>query len=149
MYVIPFLSADNLVNSVDGNVNMVLPYQSAVSSAPTTCTPCPLYEFNISVGGHNFFGTSLKYTYEFYDENVLELIGNLNGNSMKSPLTSGLITKNMFSLMFLILNEQQLKLMMISRKIYMLTSNTDAQKQLIFFAFSNIRKNYLSIEAQV
>ena len=96
LYVFPFLSKSNTVTAIDGNNSMVSPFQSPVSSAPLTCTPCRLYDCNIKIGQKNIFDESLKYSHEFYDEHVLESLGKINGNSIKSPFMTGLVDKSMW-----------------------------------------------------
>lgn len=95
VFVIPFMSNVNQVTSIDGNVNMVVPYQSLISSAPVSCSPCPLSNFNIKIGQKPIYGQPLQYSHEFYDQHVLEALGKVNGNSSRNPFFSGLITKDM------------------------------------------------------
>lgn len=86
LYIIPFLS----------KTGVTLPYQSPLSSAPTTCSPCRLTNFNFQIGGSPVFAQALQYNYSYYNENVLSLISRTHGNSIKSAHYSGLITSSMW-----------------------------------------------------
>lgn len=99
LYVIAFLSKSMGVTSIGAhNVTdkMVSPYQSPVSSAPVTCSPCKLYDVNIRIGNKAIYGEPLKFSHEFYDEHVLESLGKINGNSVNNPFFTGLIDKSMW-----------------------------------------------------
>jgi hypothetical protein len=89
MYVIPFLSA------VSGS-NVISPYTSPVSSAPTTCTPNRIKDMYLKVGNVSIFPQAMNLTYDFYLQNVVENYGKMNGNSLKSAFKSGLISKDMW-----------------------------------------------------
>ena len=83
----------------NGNTSpqMLDPCRSAISSAPTTCSPCRITDFNIKVGAKSLFSSPLKYTHEFYEQHKLYLLGKINGNSSKQEIMySGLINKDMF-----------------------------------------------------
>lgn len=86
LYIIPFLS----------KTGVTLPYQSPLSSAPSTCSPCRLSNFNFQIAGSNVFTQALQYNYSYYNDNVLNLMGKMNGNSVKSKFFSGLITGSMW-----------------------------------------------------
>ena len=87
LYIIPFLSGSTTVPS---------PFNSPISSAPTTCTPCRLKNFNIQIGGQNIFTEPMNFNYQFYNNNVLSIMADINGNSLKSKFFSGQITKSMW-----------------------------------------------------
>ena len=87
LYIIPFLSSSATVPS---------PFNSPISSAPITCTPCRLKNFNIQIGGQNIFTEPQNYNYQFYNNNALSIMADLNGNSLKSKFFSGQITKTMW-----------------------------------------------------
>jgi len=87
LYIIPFLSA---------NGNVPSPFNSPISSAPITCTPCRLKNFNIQIGGQNIFSEPQNYNYQFYNNNALSIMADINGNSLKSKFFSGQITKSMW-----------------------------------------------------
>ena len=87
LYIIPFLS---------GSTTVPNPFNSPISSAPITCTPCRLKNFNIQIGGSNIFSEPQNYNYQFYNNNTLSLIADINGNSLKSKFFSGQITKSMW-----------------------------------------------------
>jgi hypothetical protein len=87
LYIIPFLSGSETVPS---------PFNSPISSAPITCTPCRLKNFNIQIGGSNIFSEPQNYNYQFYNNNALSLMADINGNSLKSKFFSGQITKSMW-----------------------------------------------------
>ena len=99
MYIIPFLST---INTTAANAATTYPYQMLTSSAPTTCSPCRLRNFNLQIGGSNIFVNPLQYNTDFYDNNQLHLLAKeiANGNSYKSQLFSGLITKRMWELAY-------------------------------------------------
>ena len=99
IHIIPFFSNKNTTGTFNGNTNplMLEPFKSAVSSAPTTCSPCRITDFNIKVGANALFSSPLKYTHEFYEQHKLNLLGKINGNSNKQEIMySGLINKDMF-----------------------------------------------------
>jgi hypothetical protein len=87
MYIIPFLSA---------KTNAPVSYRSLISSAPTTCSFCRLSNTNIQIAGQNIFVEPLQYQHQFYNNNLIPLISQLNGNSLKSKFMSGQITFNMW-----------------------------------------------------
>jgi hypothetical protein len=87
LYIIPFLSNTATVPS---------PFNSPISSAPITCTPCRLKNFNIQIGGQNIFMESQNYNYQFFNNNALSIMADINGNSLKSKFFSGQITKSMW-----------------------------------------------------
>ena len=69
---------------------------SPLSSAPTTCTPCRCKNFNISIGGNWLFSEPQSYNYNFYNNNALSIVSDINGNSVKGNLFSGRISKSMW-----------------------------------------------------
>jgi hypothetical protein len=87
LYIIPFLS---------GSATVPSPFNSPISSAPITCTPCRLKNFNIQIGGANIFTEAQNFNYQFYNNNALSLMADINGNSLKSKFFSGQITKSMW-----------------------------------------------------
>jgi hypothetical protein len=87
LYIIPFLSGSTLFPS---------PFNSPISSSPITCTPCRLKNFNIQIGGANIFTEPQQFNYQFYNNNALSLMADVNGNSLKSKFFSGQITKSMW-----------------------------------------------------
>jgi hypothetical protein len=87
LYIIPFLSGSGTVPS---------PFNSPISSSPITCTPCRLKNFNIQIAGTNIFSEPQQYNYSFFYNNVLSLMADVNGNSLKSKFFSGQITKSMW-----------------------------------------------------
>lgn len=99
IHIIPFFSGKNVTGNFNGQTapTMLEPYKSLVSSAPTTCSPCRITDFNIKIGAKSVFGAPLKYSHEFYEQHKLHLQGKVNGNSSKQDaLFSGLISKEMF-----------------------------------------------------
>jgi hypothetical protein len=87
LYIIPFLS---------GSATVPSPFNSPISSAPITCTPCRLKNFNIQIGGSNIFSEPQNFNYQFYNNNALSIMADINGNSLKSKFFSGQITKSMW-----------------------------------------------------
>jgi len=87
LYIIPFLSNTATIPS---------PFNSPISSAPTTCTPIRLKNFNIQIGGSNIFMEPQNFNYQFYNNNSLSIMADLNGNSLKSKFFSGQVTKSMW-----------------------------------------------------
>jgi len=88
LYIIPFLSSPTSA--------FPSPTNSIISSAPITCTPCRLKNFNIQIGGVNIFSEQQSYNYQFYNNNSLSIMADINGNSLKSKFFSGQITKSMW-----------------------------------------------------
>lgn len=93
LYILPFLSgtADTALKAVNTNV-----YQSLVSSAPTTVSPCKLTNFNIAVGGNLMLSSPLLNNVHFYKNNFMSLMSHVNGNSLKSLDFGGVVTKTMW-----------------------------------------------------
>ena len=87
LYIIPFLS---------NTTTIPCPFNSPISSAPITCTPCRLRNFNIQIGGQNIFSEPQNFNYQFYNNNSLNIMSDINGNSLKSKFFSGQITKSMW-----------------------------------------------------
>jgi hypothetical protein len=87
LYVIPFLSSTATIPS---------PFNSPISSAPTTASPCQLKNFNIQIGGTNIFSEPQNLNSQFYNNNALSLMADINGNSLRSKFFSGQITKSMW-----------------------------------------------------
>jgi hypothetical protein len=86
LYIIPFL------NSKSGSYPSAL--TSPLSSAPTTCTPCRLKNFNIQIGGQNLFSEPQQFNYSFYNSNAMSILADINGNSPKGALFSSQINKS-------------------------------------------------------
>ena len=87
LYIIPFLSSSATIPS---------PFNSPISSAPITCTPCRLKNFNIQIGGSNIFSEPMNFNHQFYNNGSLSIMADINGNSLKSKFFSGQITKSMW-----------------------------------------------------
>ena len=91
LYIIPFLAQSTVAGKT---------YPSALtspfSSAPTTCTPCRLKNLNISIGGSWLFSEPQNYNYNFFNNNALSIVSDINGNSLKGNLFSGQISKSMW-----------------------------------------------------
>jgi hypothetical protein len=85
--IIPFLSGGGAFPS---------PFNSPISSAPITCSPARLRNFNIQIGGSNIFSEPLNFNQQFYMHNNLNIMANVNGNSLKSRFFSGQVSKSMF-----------------------------------------------------
>jgi len=85
LYIIPFLSSSSTVPS---------PFNSPISSAPITCTPIRLKNFNIQIGGQNIFSEPQSFNYQFYNNNTLSIMADINANSLKSKFFSGQISKS-------------------------------------------------------
>jgi hypothetical protein len=87
LYIIPFLS---------GSATVPSPFNSPISSAPITCTPIRLKSFQIQIGGQNIFSESQSFNYQFYNNSALSIMGDVNGNSLKSKFFSSQISKSMW-----------------------------------------------------
>lgn len=87
MYIIPYLSA---------KANAPVSYRSPISSAPNTCSFCRISNCNIQIAGQNIFIEPLQQINQFYNNNVMQLMANINGNSLKSKFMSGQITSTMW-----------------------------------------------------
>jgi hypothetical protein len=86
LYIIPFLSGGAFPS----------PFNSPISSAPLTASPCRLKNFNIQIGGSNVFSEPQNFNYQFYNNNTLSIMADINGNSLKSKFFSGQISKSMW-----------------------------------------------------
>lgn len=89
LYIIPFFSTSNVAGAIT-------PIQSPISSAPTTCSLCRISNCQIQIGGMNIFMEAQQYNFQFYQNQMMQLMANLNGNSLKSKFFSGQITKTMW-----------------------------------------------------
>ena len=87
LYILPYLSSKQ---------NAPKSYQSLLSSAPNTVSFCRLRDFQIQIGGQNILVEPFQQNNQFYVNNVLQNIAQLNGNSFKSDFISGQITKSMW-----------------------------------------------------
>lgn len=87
LYVIPYLSA---------KANAPVSYRSPISSAPNTCSFCRISNLNIQIAGQNIFIEPLQQINQFYNNNAMQLMASINGNSMKSKFMSGQITQTMW-----------------------------------------------------
>lgn len=93
LYIVPFLSNQMVTNGY----NMVVPYQSPISSCPNTSSICRLRNFNILLGGESLFPQEPLYgPTMFYDENYYLLNSKEFSfdNSPSNPLKSGRIKKS-------------------------------------------------------
>ena len=99
IYIIPFLST---TSNNGGLTAPVPPYQQLTSSAPTTCSNVKLRNFNFQIGGSNIFVNPLQYNSDYYENNLLQLLGKniANGNSFKSELYSGVVKKRDWELAY-------------------------------------------------
>jgi len=79
LYLIPFFNSSTATTPA----NAVSPYLSPLSSAPNTCSICRLSRVQIQIGAQNIFVEQQQYNYQFYVNNLLPLLGKINGNSMK------------------------------------------------------------------
>jgi len=100
MYIIPFFSS-TFLTLPNPNPNAlgaigIPPYQQCLSSAPNTCSPCRISNLQIQIGGQNLYLEPQQQNIHFYNQNFLSLMGNINGNSLKSKFFSGQITKSMW-----------------------------------------------------
>ena len=86
LYIIPFLSSPT--NAFPSPTN------SPISSAPITCSIARLRNFNIQIGGQNIFSEPQNFNYQFYNNNTLSIMADINGNSLKSKFFSGQISKS-------------------------------------------------------
>ena len=89
LYIIPFLSSPTGA--------FPSPTNSPISSAPNTCSVAKLKNLNIQIGGQNIFTESQNFDYQFYNNNSLSLMSEINGNSLKSNFFSGQISKSQWS----------------------------------------------------
>ena len=51
---------------------------------------------SILLGGQNIFSEPQNFNYQFYNNNSLSIMADINGNSLKSKFFSGRITKSMW-----------------------------------------------------
>ena len=86
LYIIPFLSSST--NAFPSPTN------SPISSAPITCSIARLRNFNIQIGGMNIYNEPQNFNYQFYNNNTLSIMADINGNSLKSKFFSGQISKS-------------------------------------------------------
>jgi len=86
LYIIPFLSSPT--NAFPSPTN------SPITSAPITCSIARLRNFNIQIGGSNIYNEPQNFNYQFYNNNTLSIMADINGNSLKSKFFSGQISKS-------------------------------------------------------
>jgi hypothetical protein len=89
LYIIPFLA-----QSVETNKVYPAALTSPLSSAPVTCSIARLKNFNIQIGGQNIFNEPQQFNYQFYNNNAMSIMTDINGNSPKGALFSGQISKS-------------------------------------------------------
>lgn len=83
LYIIPYFV------SKPTPATFVPVYQSLVSSAPTTCSPCKLTNFMVSLSSVNVFAVPVAQSHEFFINNNLISQAQINGNSFSSAMVSG------------------------------------------------------------
>jgi hypothetical protein len=88
LYIIPFLAQSTVTNTYPSALT------SPLSSSPISCTLCRLKNFNIQIGGQNIFNEPQQFNYRFYNNNAMSIMSDINGNSPKSALFSGQISKS-------------------------------------------------------
>ena len=89
LWIIPFIA---------GSVgHYPAPYQSPLSSAPNTCSPCKLRNVFIQIGGRNITQENMNTDTEFFDRNAAQLSSFMNGNAYGATLQGGMITRQMFT----------------------------------------------------
>jgi hypothetical protein len=88
LYIIPFLSSPTNA--------FPCPTNSPISSAPITCSVARLRNFQVSIGGQNIFSEPQNFNYQFYNNNSLSIMADINGNSLKSKFFSSQVTKTMW-----------------------------------------------------
>jgi hypothetical protein len=86
LYIIPFLASPT--NAFPSPTN------SPISSAPITCSIARLRNFNIQIGGVNIYNEPQNFNYQFYNNNTLSIMSDVNVNSLKSKFFSGQISKS-------------------------------------------------------
>ena len=129
LYIIPFLS---------GTATVPSPFNSPISSSPISCSPCRLKNLQIQIGGSNIYSESQNFNYQFYNNNALSLMADINGNSLKSKFFSGQITKSMWENGYNVysINLEKVtdeitdSLMKSFQLIYQIENNTDQQNKL-------------------
>jgi hypothetical protein len=96
LYIIPFLAQSNITDTGTPANTRIYPsaLTSPLSSSPITCTPARLRNFNIQIGGQQIFSEPQQFNYSFYNSNAMSIISDINGNSPKSALFSGQISKS-------------------------------------------------------
>jgi hypothetical protein len=85
LYIIPFLSSPT--NAFPPSTS------SPISSAPITCSIGRLRNFQVSIGGQNIFSEPQNFNYQFYNNNAISIMADLNGNSLKGKFFSSQISK--------------------------------------------------------
>jgi hypothetical protein len=71
LYIIPFLAQSTVTNTYPSCLT------SPLSSAPITCTPCRLKNFNIQIGGKKFFNEPQQFNYQFYNNNAMSIMSDI------------------------------------------------------------------------
>ncbi|MBY0379746.1 MAG: hypothetical protein K2P99_05040 [Burkholderiales bacterium] len=89
LYIIPFLSpSTTFTATVNGNnVQIPLgvsPLLSPLSSAPTTCSPVLLKDFQVKIGSATLFQVNLMTNSDLYKDYLMSLYSHVNGNSLQS-----------------------------------------------------------------
>ncbi len=133
LYIIPFLSGGAFPS----------PFNSPISSAPISSSPCRLKNLNIQIGGQNIFSEPQNFNYQFYNDNSLSIMADINGNSLKSKFFSGQITKSMFENGYSVYtinlekvqDELQDSLMKSFQLIYQVEDSTFAQANKLKYDF--------------
>jgi hypothetical protein len=88
LYIIPFLAQSTVTNTYPSALT------SPLSSSPITTGVARLKNYNIQIGGQNIFNEPQQFNYQFYNNNGMSIMADINGNSPKSALFSGQISKS-------------------------------------------------------
>jgi hypothetical protein len=92
LVIIPLTSSLNILTGTSTTLGSLSPF---TSQPQTTASNALLSNFMVYKSNNSLFQQSLQYGFENYQQNLVNIMS-INGGNIKSPLTSGLITKNMF-----------------------------------------------------
>jgi hypothetical protein len=94
IYILPFFSEASKCNN--GTAQMLAPWKSCVSTAPTTCSYCRVSDLQIRIGNKTMFVDRPQYLYEQYDNLAYRSFGGFAGNATNCIFKNGLVTKEMW-----------------------------------------------------
>lgn len=91
LYIIPFLS------STKGTpFSLTAPFNSPLSSAPTTCSPFKISNFNCKIADSYIVDGYLNTPFDFYNSLASAVYAHVNGNSLKSKDFGTAINKTLW-----------------------------------------------------
>jgi len=87
-----------IIPSLADSVTQV--FQNPLSSQGVTCSPHRVSQLQITIGSHAIFTNPLQYGHEFFHHYNMFMGNDRDGNALKSAEFCGLVTREMYDLMY-------------------------------------------------